>query len=196
MDRETIAEMFSAFGPVAAKRMFSGFGLWSEGVCFCLVLRGGEFYLKADVITIPQFEDNGCKPFSYTQRTSGKVVSVNSFWRMPERLYDDPDELAEWARAAVGAAHRAASIKVKRSRPNAASKIRTPSAATASAKTSSKTSSQASRKPSGTLKNASGSGVAGKGAKAARKTAKRSAAPAVRAKAKKRQQRNAVRTIR
>jgi DNA transformation protein and related proteins len=97
MDRETIAEMFSAFGPVAAKRMFSGFGLWSEGVCFCLVLRGGEFYLKADPITIPQFEDNGCKPFSYAQRTSGKVVIVNSFWRMPERLYDDPDELADWA---------------------------------------------------------------------------------------------------
>jgi DNA transformation protein and related proteins len=116
MDRETIAEMFSAFGPVAAKRMFSGFGLWSEGVCFCLVLRGGEFYLKADPITIPQFEDNGCKPFSYAQRTSGKVVIVNSFWRMPERLYDDPDELADWARAAVGAAHRAALAKPKRRR--------------------------------------------------------------------------------
>lgn len=117
MDRETIAEMFSAFGSVASKRMFSGFGLWSEGVCFCLVLRGGEFYLKADAITIPQFEDNGCKPFSYTQPSSGKVVSVNSFWRMPERLYDDPDELAEWARAAVGAAHRAQLTKAKRSRP-------------------------------------------------------------------------------
>ena len=115
MDRETIAEMFSAFGPVAAKRMFSGFGLWSEGVCFCLVLRGGEFYLKADPVTIPQFEE----PFSYAQRTSGKVVIANSFWRMPERLYDDPDELADWAMAAVGAAHRAALAKPKRRKPAA-----------------------------------------------------------------------------
>lgn len=131
MDRETIAEMFSAFGPVASKRMFSGFGLWSEGVCFCLVLRGGEFYLKADPITIPQFEDDGCKPFSYTQPTSGKVVIVNSFWRMPERLYDDPDELADWARSAVGAAHRAALAKVKRPRKPAAKKAVADKAASA-----------------------------------------------------------------
>jgi DNA transformation protein len=135
MDRETIAEMFSAFGSVVSKRMFSGFGLWSEGVCFCLVLRGGEFYLKADAITIPQFEDNGCKPFSYSQRTSGKVVIVNSFWRMPERLYDDPDELAEWARAAVGAAHRAQLTKSKRSKPtSSAGKTAKAAAKTASAK--------------------------------------------------------------
>lgn len=145
MDRETIAEMFSAFGPVASKRMFSGFGLWSEGVCFCLVLRGGEFYLKADPITIPQFEDNGCKPFSYAQRTSGKVVIVNSFWRMPERLYDDPDELADWARAAVGAAHRAAAAKVKRPRKPAAKKVLAGKAASA-AKTSATSKGQSTRK--------------------------------------------------
>lgn len=149
MDRETIAEMFSAFGPVASKRMFSGFGLWSEGVCFCLVLRGGEFYLKADPITIPQFEDNGCKPFSYTQRTSGKVISVNSFWRMPERLYDDPDELAEWARAAVGAAHRAALTKARRPRKAAAGKA---APAVAKSKGKKKTAAKAVRKPAGTAK--------------------------------------------
>jgi DNA transformation protein and related proteins len=27
---------------------------------------------------------------------------------MPERLYDDPEELAEWARLALGAARRSA----------------------------------------------------------------------------------------
>lgn len=117
MDRDAIVEMFSAFGPVVTKRMFSGFGLYADEVCFCLVLRGGEFYLKADAVTISRFQDAGCGPFTYTQSKSGKIVSVNSFWRMPERLYDDPDELAEWARAAVGAAQRAQLVKRKRPKP-------------------------------------------------------------------------------
>ncbi len=116
MDAEAIAEMFSAYGPVQTKRMFSGFGLYSEGVCFCLVLRGGEFYFKADQTNIPRFEADGCKPFSYSQRKSGKVVTVNSFWQMPERLYDDPDELADWTRQAIAVAHRAQLKKTKRSR--------------------------------------------------------------------------------
>jgi DNA transformation protein len=41
---------------------------------------------------------------------------VNSFWQMPERLYDDPDELADWTRQAVAVAHRAQLKKTKRSR--------------------------------------------------------------------------------
>jgi DNA transformation protein and related proteins len=116
MDADAIAEMFSAYGPVQAKRMFSGFGLYSEGVCFCMVLRGGEFYFKADETNIPRFGADGCKPFSYSQRRSGKVVTVNSFWRMPDRLHDDPDELADWTRQAVAVAHRAQLKKIKRAR--------------------------------------------------------------------------------
>jgi DNA transformation protein len=114
MDQDAIAEMFSAYGPIQLKRMFSGFGLYSEGVCFCLVLRGGEFYFKVDETNAPRFEAEGCKPFSYSQRRSGKVVTVNSFWQMPERLYDDPDELADWTRQAVVVAHRAQLAKARR----------------------------------------------------------------------------------
>jgi len=40
MDQDAIAEMFSAYGPIQLRRMFSGFGLYSEAVCFCLCLRG------------------------------------------------------------------------------------------------------------------------------------------------------------
>ena len=63
---------------------------------------------------VADFEAENCKPFSYTQPSTGKVVSLNSFWRMPERLYDDPEELAEWTRAAVAAAHRAQLAKQRR----------------------------------------------------------------------------------
>lgn len=119
MDQDAIAEMFSAYGPVQLKRMFSGFGLYSEGVCFCLCLRGGEFYFKVDETSASRFEAAGCKPFSYSQRRSGKVVTVMSFWQMPERLYDDPEELADWTRQAVAVAHRAQLAKPKRKKKGA-----------------------------------------------------------------------------
>jgi DNA transformation protein len=119
MDQDAIAEMFSAYGSIQMRRMFSGFGLYSEGVCFCLVLRGGEFYFKVDETSAPRFEAEGCKPFSYSQRRSGKVVTVNSFWQMPERLYDDPDELADWTRQAVAVALRLQLAKSSRKKRGA-----------------------------------------------------------------------------
>jgi DNA transformation protein and related proteins len=139
MDADAIAEMFSAYGPVQTKRMFSGFGLYAEGVCFCMVLRGGEFYFKADESNIPRFEADGCKPFSYSQRRSGKVVTVNSFWRMPDRLHDDPDELADWTRQAVAVAHRAQLKKTTQPKKRAVKQAaRRPAAKKAAAKKAAK----------------------------------------------------------
>jgi DNA transformation protein len=36
-----------------------------------------------------------------------------SFWRVPERLFDEPDELIDWAKAALAAAHRVAAKRAK-----------------------------------------------------------------------------------
>ena len=125
MDRETAAELFSAFGPVDVRRMFSGFGLYADDVCFGIYLRG-EFYLKADETTIPRFVAEGSEHFSYSTRA--KTVSVKSWWRMPARLYDEPEELAEWAREAVAVAARvrlkkaARKKRPKRANPTPAAK--------------------------------------------------------------------------
>jgi DNA transformation protein and related proteins len=37
----------------------------------------------------------------------GKLIDL-SFWRVPDRVFDEPDELLSWARAALAAAHRIA----------------------------------------------------------------------------------------
>lgn len=123
MDREDIAELFSAFGAVDIRRMFSGFGLFAEDVCFSLFLRG-ELYFKADETTAPRFAEEGSRPFSYIQPTSGKVVTVNSFWRLPERLYDDPEELAAWARSALAVAQRKQVAKTTRKATKKTAKAR------------------------------------------------------------------------
>jgi DNA transformation protein len=108
MDRDFLIDLFADFGPVAIRRMFSGFGISADGTNFALALRGGLF-LRADDETIPRFEAEGSKPFSY--QTRAKTVTVNSYWQLPERLYDDPEELTGWARAALAAAERAALSK-------------------------------------------------------------------------------------
>jgi len=106
-DPEEIRELFSAFGPVSVRRMFGGAGLYAEDVMFALAL-GGEIFLKADAETIPALQAEGSAPFVY--QAKGRRV-VMSFWRLPDRLLDDPDDLANFARAALKVAHRAAAKK-------------------------------------------------------------------------------------
>ena len=119
VDREFLIDLFSDFGPVTIRPMFSGFGISVDGVNFALALRAG-LYFRADEETIPQFEAEGSKPFQYSTRV--KTVVVNSYWQLPARLFDDTEELSEWARAALGAAQRAALKKRPKARKAAAGK--------------------------------------------------------------------------
>jgi DNA transformation protein and related proteins len=105
MDRDFLIDLFAGFGPVTVRRMFSGFGISADGINFALALRGG-LYLRADEQTIPRFEAERSKPFQY--QTRAKTVTVGSYWTLPERLYDDPEEMTDWARASLAAAQRAA----------------------------------------------------------------------------------------
>jgi len=120
MDRDFLIDLFADFGPVAIRKMFSGFGISADGTNFALALRAG-LYFRADDQTIPQFEAEGSKPFQYQTRT--KTVTVNSYWQLPARLFDDSEDLANWARAALAAAQRAALRKRPKTRKAAKPKV-------------------------------------------------------------------------
>jgi DNA transformation protein len=113
MDRDFLIDLFADFGPVTIRKMFSGFGISADGTNFALALRAG-LYFRADDQTIPQFEAEGSQPFQYQTRV--KTVTVNSYWQLPARLFDDSEELAGWARAALAAAQRAALRKRPKAR--------------------------------------------------------------------------------
>ena len=130
MDRDFLIDLFADFGPVTIRRMFSGFGISADGINFALALRGG-LYLRADEQSIPRFEAEGSTPFQYQQRTTAKTVTVNSYWQLPARLFDDLEELAAWARAALSAAQRAA----LRKRPKVRKSAKKAAARNATAKT-------------------------------------------------------------
>ena len=108
MDAETLQELFAGFGPVSIRRMFGGVGVFADGLMIALVSRG-VIYLKADAGTIPAFEQEGQAPFSYA--TKNGEHTLTSYWRMPDRLYDDAEELARWARDAHAVALRKAAGK-------------------------------------------------------------------------------------
>ncbi len=119
MDRDFLIDLFADFGPVTIRRMFSGYGISVDGVNFALALRAG-LYFRADEHNIPEFEAEGSGPFQYQQRKTAKTVTVNSYWQLPARLFDDSEELAGWASAALAAAQRAALLKrPKTKRPKA-----------------------------------------------------------------------------
>jgi DNA transformation protein len=112
-DPDYLSELFSEFGPVTVRRMFSGAGVFADGLMIALVV-DGVIFLKADADIIPLFEGEGLGPFSYMRKEGRRTIM--SYWRMPERLYDDPNELAEWARRSMAAAERSGAPK-RRSRP-------------------------------------------------------------------------------
>ena len=63
----------------------------------------------ADDQIIPDCEREHMGPFVYATKSGSR--SLRSYWRMPDRLYDDPDALADWARRSLAAAHRSAASR-------------------------------------------------------------------------------------
>lgn len=107
MDADFIRDLFAPFRPVTIRRMFSGAGIFADGLMFGLVVRE-VIYLKADDSTAADFEREGCTPFTYTRGKKSGRPSEHAlpYWRLPERLYDDPEELAAWAARAFAVAER------------------------------------------------------------------------------------------
>jgi DNA transformation protein len=100
---ELLKDALSGLGPVSVRRMFGGAGIFAGGVMFGLVA-DDTLYLKADEETKAAFAAEGLGPFGYNG--SGRRIDL-PYWRIPERLLDDPDEMVAWARVALGVARRA-----------------------------------------------------------------------------------------
>jgi DNA transformation protein len=101
--------------------MFGGFGIYADGLMFALAA-DGVIYLKADEDTSGAFTREGMSPFTYSAK--GRRRTSLSYWRLPDRLYDDPDGLAEWTRAALEAARRARAPKRATKKAQQARRVR------------------------------------------------------------------------
>lgn len=95
-----IQEILSGFGPVTVRSMFGGAGVFLEDVMFALIA-GETLYLKVDDRNRHDFEAERMGPFTYQGKNRPMEMS---YFELPERLYDDPEDLTDWARRAYDAA--------------------------------------------------------------------------------------------
>ena len=93
--KEFVRELLSPFGDVQIRSMFGGGGIYYQGVMFAFIA-DEILYLKSDQSNIPDFEAEDMGPFVYEGK-SGKPVRM-SYWQVPERLLEDPEEMESWAK--------------------------------------------------------------------------------------------------
>jgi DNA transformation protein len=102
---EFLREQLGSLGPVTMRRMFGKTGVFCDGVMIGMV-RDNTLYFRVDDDNRAVFKEaQSFAPLNYEKK--GGTIDL-SFWRAPERLFDEPDELVAWARAALAAARRVA----------------------------------------------------------------------------------------
>jgi DNA transformation protein len=102
---EFLREQLAPLGRVTLRRMFGKTGVFCDGLMFGMVT-DNMLYLRVDDGNRLVFKEaESSPPLNYAKK--GETIDL-SFWRAPERLFDEPDELVTWARIALAAARRVA----------------------------------------------------------------------------------------
>lgn len=117
---EFLREQLASLGRITLRRMFGKTGVFCDGVMLGMVTEN-TLYFRVDDENREIFrEAEAFPPLNYAKQ--GQTIDL-AFWRVPERLFDEPDGLAAWARAALAAAHRVAA-KRPAPKPHKASRQR------------------------------------------------------------------------
>src|SRR5258708_32325064 len=107
---EFLREQLAPLGRVTMRRMFGKTGVFCDGVMFGMVTEDTLYFRVDDHNRAAFKEAESFPPLNYEKQ--GRTIDL-SFWRAPERLLDEPDELVAWARTAPAAARRGAAKSVK-----------------------------------------------------------------------------------
>ncbi|MBL8642545.1 MAG: TfoX/Sxy family protein [Rhodospirillaceae bacterium] len=110
--KDYVLDQLRDFGGVGARAMFGGFGVYKAGVMFGLIAMD-ELYFKVDDSNRPDYEARKCQPFVYESKT--KSISM-SYWRVPDDVLENPDDLKEWAMKAYDVALKKRSASVAKPR--------------------------------------------------------------------------------
>ena len=102
---EFLREQLTPMGRVTMRRMFGKTGVFCNGLMFGM-MTDNTLYVRVDERNRTIFKEaESAPPLNYEKK--GQTIDL-SFWRVPERLLDEPGELIVWARAALAAAQRVA----------------------------------------------------------------------------------------
>src|SRR3954452_7334502 len=110
---EFLRDQLAPLGGITMRRMFGKTGVFCDGFMLGMV-RDNTLYFRVDGGNRAAFKEaEAFPPLNYEKK--GAAIDL-AFWRAPERLFDEPDELVDWARAALGAARRVAAQRDRTSR--------------------------------------------------------------------------------
>src|SRR5207249_8784941 len=102
---EFLQERLAPLGRVTMRRMFGKTGVFCDGLMLGMVT-DNTLYFRVDDHNRAIFKEaESVPPLNYEKQ--GRTIDL-SFWRAPERLFDEPDEFLAWARLALAAARRVA----------------------------------------------------------------------------------------
>lgn len=98
-----LREQLAPLGRIALRRMFGKTGVFCQGLMFAIVA-DDALYVRVDAQSRAAFQE-AAPPLTYARR--GRRIDL-PFWRVPDRLMDEPEALVGWARIALAAAGRVA----------------------------------------------------------------------------------------
>lgn len=107
-DIDFILELFEPLAPITYRKMMGGLTIYSSDAIFAIHAPDDGVYLKVDDQNRADFEAEDLHAFQVEM--NGKVGTM-SYYQLPERCYDDPEELEVWARKAVDVGLRAKAKK-------------------------------------------------------------------------------------
>ena len=92
--RDFVLEQLACVGPVTAKNMFGGVGIYLHGIFFALIAND-ILYFKVDDSNRPDYATAGMRPFGNMQ-----------YYEVPIEVLEDREQLQAWANKAVTVAKR------------------------------------------------------------------------------------------
>ena len=110
MSDDDLMEIFAALGQVTIRRMFSGKGVYVDGVIAAIEYED-ELRLKADMVSAPDFADAGATQWTYHGHRGAVLMP---YWSIPDEALDDPDMMDQWTQRALDAGLRASVGKASR----------------------------------------------------------------------------------
>ncbi|MBT4703019.1 MAG: TfoX/Sxy family protein [Rhodospirillaceae bacterium] len=91
-----VLDQLSPLGPVMARAMFGGAGIYLDGIMFALITRADVLYFRTGDANRDEYEDADMGPFV----TNKEKSTVMPYHEVPPDVIEDSDDMCDWARRA------------------------------------------------------------------------------------------------
>lgn len=97
-----VLEQLSPHGPITARAMFGGYGIYWDKVIFAIIAED-QLYFRIDEITVAAYKSYGSELFVYEGKS--KTVAM-PYSTLPIEILENSKELPEWIKSAYQASLR------------------------------------------------------------------------------------------